>query len=179
MEIKKTDFNGLFIIKPDVFTDERGYFMEWYNQKRFESFLNLTFVQDNESLSKQNVLRGLHFQHPPYAQAKLVRVLTGKILDIAVDLRKNEPTFGKYFKYKLDAVKKELLFIPEGFAHGFLSLADQTIIQYKCNNFYRKSAEDALLWNDPDLNIDWETDAPILSEKDRQADLFRNFESPF
>ena len=180
MQIKKTEFKGLLIIQPDVYTDDRGYFTEWYNQKTFKDILPPeSFVQDNESLSRKHVLRGLHFQHPPYAQAKLLRVIHGSILDVVVDLRKEEPTFGKHFSYTLTSESKELLFIPEGFAHGFLSLEDQTLIQYKCSDFYQKSAEDALRWNDPDLKINWEIDSPLLSEKDQNANLFRNFESPF
>ena len=179
MNIEKTAFEGLIILKPRVFTDERGYFTETYNRKMIEAHTKTHFVQDNESQSRLHVLRGLHFQKPPFAQAKLIRVVKGKILDVVVDLRKESATFGKSFSYILDSQKKEQLFIPEGFAHGFLSLEDQTIINYKCSAYYHKASEDALLWNDPDFGIDWGIEHPVLSDKDRNAKKFSTFESPF
>ncbi len=179
MTIKTTDLEDVLLITPKVFCDERGYFMETFNQKNFERFSNLKFVQDNESLSKKNVLRGLHFQKPPFAQAKLVRVIQGSIYDVAVDLRKDSPNYGKYFGHILSAENKHQLFIPIGFAHGFLSLEDNTIVNYKCSNFYAKESEDAILWNDENLDIPWGIDNPIIAEKDLVAQNFSKFESPF
>ncbi len=179
MKIERTDFDGLFIIIPKVFKDDRGYFMESYKAKSLEDFTRVKFIQDNESLSQKGVVRGLHFQKPPHAQAKLIRVISGSILDVVVDLRKNSKTYGKHFKTILSSQNKLQLLIPEGFAHGFLSLENQTIILYKCSGYYHKESEDALLWNDTTLNIDWGIDNPILTEKDKNAKKFSNFESPF
>jgi len=179
MQIEKTSFDGLLVIKPKIYNDERGYFMESYKQSIFEENTGVTFVQDNESLSQKNVIRGLHFQVPPFAQAKLIRVIKGSILDVVVDLRKDSKTFGKHYKHKLTSENKHQLFIPEGFAHGFLSLEDDTVILYKCSAYYHKESEDALLWNDKTLNINWETKNPIITEKDRNAKKFSIFESPF
>jgi len=167
------------LITPNIFTDERGYFMESYNQKTLEKIIKTTFVQDNESLSQKGVLRGLHYQNPPFAQAKLVRVIFGSILDVAVDIRKNSATYGQYFKHVLSAENKKQLYIPVGFAHGFLSLEDHTILNYKCSAFYDKNSEASLLWNDKDLNIDWGISEPILAEKDKLAEKFSTFENPF
>lgn len=179
MQIEKTNFEGLLIIKPRVFKDERGYFMEAYKQSDFEKTTGISFVQDNESLSQKGVIRGLHFQKPPFAQAKLMRVLTGSILDVVVDLRKESKTYGEHFKCILSSENKLQLFVPKGFAHGFLSLEDHTIILYKCSEYYHRDSEDALLWNDETLGINWETENPILTEKDRNAKIFSTFESPF
>ena len=179
MTIKTTDLEDVLLITPKVFFDERGYFMETFNQKNFERFSDIKFVQDNESLSQKNVLRGLHFQKPPFAQAKLVRVIQGSIYDVAVDLRKDSQNYGKYFGHILSSENKHQLFIPIGFAHGFLSLEDNTIINYKCSNFYEKEAEDAILWNDEDLGIPWGISHPIIAEKDLVAQKFSKFDSPF
>jgi dTDP-4-dehydrorhamnose 3,5-epimerase len=179
MQIEKTSFDGLLVITPNVYKDDRGYFMESYKQSEYEKATGTIFVQDNESLSQKGVIRGLHFQKPPFAQAKLIRVIAGSILDVVVDLRKDSKTFGKHFKHVLTADNKKQLFIPQGFAHGFLSLEDQTVILYKCSEYYHKESEDAILWNDETLNINWETDRPILTEKDKNAKIFSIFESPF
>lgn len=179
MIIEKTFIKDLLIISPKVFEDNRGYFLESYNKKDLASLLNVDFVQDNESKSQKNVLRGLHFQRPPHAQGKLVRVITGSVLDVAVDLRNNSTTYGKYFKHVLSAENKNQLYIPEGFAHGFLVLEDETIFSYKCTRYYNKESEESLLWNDSTLNINWEIEDPIISEKDKNANIFSNFTSPF
>lgn len=180
MELVKTSIDGLLIIRPDVFKDERGYFFESYNKERFaKAGLNMDFVQDNESKSDKGVLRGLHFQKPPYAQGKLVRVIKGAVIDVAVDLRKDSPTYGKWESVVLTEENKLQFWIPEGFAHGFVALEDNTIFNYKCTNVYNKESEGSILWNDPDININWNIDNPILSEKDKISPLFKNFESPF
>lgn len=180
MELIKTSIDGLLIIKPDVFKDERGYFFESYNKERFaKAGLNMDFVQDNESKSDKGVLRGLHFQKPPYAQGKLVRVIKGSVMDVAVDLRKESPTYGKWESVVLTEENKLQFWIPEGFAHGFVALEDNTIFNYKCTNVYNKESEGSILWNDPDINISWNIDNPILSEKDKISPLFKNFKSPF
>lgn len=173
MIVKETGFEGLLIIEPTIYGDNRGYFFESYNRQKFEEMgIPHHFVQDNQSLSAKGVLRGLHFQKEPYAQGKLVRVLTGKALDVAVDLRPDSKTFGQHYKYLLDAQKNNMMYIPEGFAHGFVTL-EETLFFYKCTNFYNKEAECGVLWNDPDLNIDWEVDNPELSEKDLKLSLFK------
>ena len=170
----------MYLIEPDVFADARGYFFESWNKERFTRHgLELDFVQDNESMSGANVLRGLHFQLPPWEQGKLVRIIRGSALDVVVDLRKNESTFGKNYKVVLSAEEKNLLWIPPGFAHGFLTLEDNTIFSYKCTQLYNRESEMALAWNDPDLAIDWGISEPIISEKDKSAGSFRNFNSPF
>jgi len=180
MNIQQTPIKNLVIIKPDIFKDERGYFFESYNLNKFSSNqLNIQFVQDNESLSQKGVLRGLHFQNPPYAQAKLVRAINGSILDVVVDLRKSSETYGQYFSINLNEKNKYMLFIPEGFAHGFVTLEDQTLFSYKCSSFYNKEAENSIIWNDPDLNIDWQIEQPILSDKDKRGTPFNTYTSPF
>jgi dTDP-4-dehydrorhamnose 3,5-epimerase len=180
MEISKFDIEGPLLISPKVFHDERGYFFESYNEATFQkNGLDMKFVQDNQSSSSKGVLRGLHFQHPPFAQGKLVRVVKGKVMDVAVDIRKNSPTYGKNICIELDAIKNEMLWIPPGFAHGFLSMEDDTIFLYKCTNNYHKESESGLLWNDADLNINWGVSHPIVSEKDLELKAFRNFESRF
>lgn len=181
MNIICTAFRGLLILEPTVFRDERGSFMESFNEARFriETGLNVTFVQDNESISVKNALRGLHFQVPPKSQAKLVRVASGAAVDVVVDLRVTEPTYGQWFKIVLSAENKKQLFIPEGFAHGFHTLEDRTIFTYKCTNYYSGECDRSLRWNDPDLNIDWGVNHPVLSDKDRNAMLFADFKSPF
>ena len=180
MEIIKTSIEGLLIIKPNVFNDERGYFFESYNKERLaKEGIAIDFVQDNESKSAKGVLRGLHFQKPPYAQGKLVRVIKGSVMDVAVDLRKDSPTYGKWESVVLNEENKLQFWIPEGFAHGFVTLEDDTIFAYKCTNVYNKESEGSILWNDPDINIEWNIKNPILSEKDKISPLFKNFETPF
>ena len=148
MTIEKTSINDLLIITPNIFKDDRGYFFESYNIEKLSKLIKTDFVQDNESLSQKNVLRGLHFQNPPFAQAKLIRVVKGSILDVAVDLRKTSPTFGRHFKHILSGENKQQLYIPEGFAHGFLCLEDNTILNYKCSNYYNPESENSIIWND-------------------------------
>jgi len=181
MEIVDTGIEGLLLIKPDVFEDDRGYFFESFNQNKFrEAGIDARFVQDNESCSMKHVLRGLHFQKPPYAQGKLVRVMRGSVLDVAVDLRKNSDTYGHWRSAKLDSKLKQMLWIPEGFAHGFVTLEDNTVFFYKCTNLYNKNSEGSIRWNDPDLGIDWGgISNPVLSGKDKEAPLFKTFISPF
>lgn len=180
MEVIETGLKGLVVIKPKVFADDRGYFFESYNKNTFSnSGLNLEFVQDNQSLSQKGVLRGLHFQNPPHAQGKLVRVITGSVLDIAVDIRKNSATYGKWYGLELTEKNKWMLYIPEGFAHGFLTLEDNTIFSYKCTNIYNKQSEGCLLWNDKDINIDWNVQNPLLSPKDLEGTAFKKFVSAF
>jgi dTDP-4-dehydrorhamnose 3,5-epimerase len=180
MEIIETGIKDLVVIKPKVFRDDRGYFFESFNRSKLDVLGNdLEFVQDNQSLSQKDVLRGLHFQNPPYAQAKLVSVIQGSVLDVAVDIRKESPTYGKSFSIVLDGIDKNQLFIPVGFAHGFKTLENNTIFFYKCTNYYNKESEGCLLWNDPDLNINWDIETPILSEKDKIGQLFDTFVSNF
>lgn len=180
MEIIKTPIEGLLIIEPTVFKDDRGYFFESYNEQRFKELgINDNFVQDNQSCSQKNVVRGLHFQKPPYAQAKLVRVLHGAVIDFAVDIRKNSPTYGQYFSTLLTADNFRQFYIPAGFAHGFSALEDNTVFAYKCSNFYNKASEGCILFNDKDLNIDWQIECPITSEKDLLGEPFATFKSPF
>jgi dTDP-4-dehydrorhamnose 3,5-epimerase len=179
MILEKTFIQDLILIKPQVYTDQRGYFMESYNQKKIEILIKDRFVQDNESVSRKNVLRGLHFQAPPHAQSKLIRVVQGSILDVAVDLRTDSKTFGQHFKHVLSGENKKQLYVPVGFAHGFLCLEDMTILNYKCSDYYNAGSEDAILWNDPQLNIDWGIIDPILAEKDQLAEKFATFDNPF
>lgn len=180
MEIVKTPIEGLLVIKPDVFADNRGYFFETYNEEKFRQLgLRTDFVQDNESCSSKGVVRGLHFQAPPFAQAKLIRVVRGSVLDFALDIRRGSPTYGRYFSVKLDDIEKNMFFIPEGFAHGFLTLEDDTVFSYKCTALYNKQSERGLLWNDKKLNIDWTIAEPILSDKDKLWGKFDEFTSPF
>ena len=182
MKFIETNIKDLFIIQPKVWEDERGYFFESYSQKLLQDAgIEADFVQDNQSLSQKGALRGLHFQAPPFAQGKLVRVIQGKVLDVAVDLRKNSPTFGKHMSIELSAENHSMFWIPPGFAHGFLTLEDKTIFTYKVSNLYDKASEDGILWNDPDLNIDWKIDAHevILSEKDKLLPRLKDLVSPF
>ncbi|HWY11213.1 MAG TPA: dTDP-4-dehydrorhamnose 3,5-epimerase [Bacteroidia bacterium] len=180
MELIDTGIEGLWVIKPKVFADARGYFFESYNKDLFtKNGLNLNFVQDNQSLSHKGVLRGLHFQNPPYAQGKLVRVITGAVLDVAVDIRKNSPAYGKYFSAELTEENKTMMYIPEGFAHGFLTLRDNTIFSYKCTNLYNKASEDSIKWNDPTISVKWNVQDPLLSEKDISGKDFKAFNSLF
>jgi len=179
MKIEKTFIKDLLVLIPTVFTDERGYFLENYNKKNLEHILDIDFVQDNESSSQKGVLRGLHFQKPPFSQSKLVRVICGSVLDVVVDLRQDSETYGEYYKHILSAENKQQVFIPEGFAHGFLVLEDDTIFSYKCSKYYNKESEVSLSWNDATINIDWEIKNPIISEKDKNAQAFVNFVTPF
>jgi len=180
MEFIESPLKGVFVIKPKVFDDARGYFFESYNRDAFATVgLTMNFLQDNQSLSQKGVLRGLHFQNDPHAQGKLVRVITGAVFDVAVDIRKSSPTYGKWFGMELNEKNKTMMYIPEGFAHGFVTLQDNTIFSYKCTNVYNKASEDCLLWNDPDIGIDWQLKDPLLSEKDLQGKKIKNFVSLF
>ena len=170
MNLINTDIEGLVIIEPKLFKDQRGYFFESFSQREFdEKVAPVHFVQDNESKSSYGVVRGLHFQKPPYEQAKLVRVVKGRVLDVAVDLRKGSPTFGRHVTVELSEDNHLQFFIPRGFAHGFCVLSDEAVFQYKCDNYYAPESEGALIWNDPDLGIDWGIpDEDVkLSEKDK------------
>ena len=180
MEIIPTEIPDVLIIKPQVFADDRGYFFESYNLEKFTAAgISAKFVQDNESKSAKGVLRGLHFQKPPFAQGKLVRVIRGAVLDVAVDLRQQSPTYGKWVAVKLTAENKWMCWIPEGFAHGFLTLEDHTIFSYKCTNVYNQASEGSIRWNDPALGINWGTDNPNLSGKDSIAPDFNALEKIF
>ncbi|RFC55978.1 dTDP-4-dehydrorhamnose 3,5-epimerase [Brumimicrobium aurantiacum] len=181
MKIIETGIDDLIVLEPVVFGDERGYFYESFNENVWKEKVGKVpnFVQDNESMSHRGVLRGLHFQKPPFAQAKLVRVVAGSAIDVAVDIRKNSSTYGQSFSVKLTAENKKQMFVPEGFAHGFVTLEDNTIFSYKCTNYYNKESEDGLQWNDSSLNINWEINDPILSEKDKSYKSFINFATPF
>lgn len=183
INVIKTNIEGVFILEPKVFGDARGYFLESFNAREFaeKTGLNITFVQDNESRSHYGVLRGLHFQLPPYTQSKLVRVVKGKVLDIAVDIRKGSPTYGKYASCELTEDNHRQFFVPKGMAHGFVVLSEDAVFQYKCDDFYHPEAEGAIAWDDSDINIDWGIPAIdiCLSEKDKQHSNLRDFESPF
>ena len=179
MEVIKTNIEGVVIIEPRIFRDDRGYFFESFSQRDFqEKVCNTVFVQDNESKSSYGVLRGLHFQKTPYAQSKLVRVIKGAVLDVAVDIRKGSPTFGQHVAVELTEDNHRQFFIPRGFAHGFSVLTDEVIFQYKCDNFYAPQSEGALAWDDPNLEIDWRipTDKVLLSEKDCHHSRLRDAE---
>jgi dTDP-4-dehydrorhamnose 3,5-epimerase len=181
MNITETNLVGLLLIEPKVFKDSRGYFLESYNSETFKnSGIDVNFVQDNQSFSCKGTLRGLHFQNTPYAQVKLVRVITGSIIDVAVDIRKGSKTYGKYYSAELSGENKKMLYIPDGFAHGFLTLEDNTIVQYKCSNVYNKESEGGIMWNDPDININWGLiDEPIISDKDKNNISFKDLNSKF
>ncbi len=173
--IKELHLKGLLLISPKIFTDARGYFFESFNAKELSAVgLNETFVQDNESFSNKFVLRGLHFQNPPYAQGKLVRVVAGSVRDVVVDIRKDSPTYKQHFTVVLTAQNKKTLYIPPGFAHGFITLEDATVFQYKCTNYWNKEAESGIIWNDSELNIDWGCRAPILSDKDLAMPILKS-----
>lgn len=180
MEIYKTKFEGLMVIQPKVFEDDRGHFFEWFREDILKSHgIDLKFVQDNEAKSQKAVLRGLHFQNPPFAQGKLVRVICGSVLDVAVDIRKNSATYGEWFAREISGKNKTMIWIPPGFAHGYLTLEDETIFQYKCTGYYNKDSEGSIRWDDPELKIDWDIANPFVSNKDKQAPLFNEFESEF
>ena len=170
MEVLKTAIEGVYIIEPKLFGDDRGYFFESFSEKEFcEKVANIRFVQDNESKSCYGVVRGLHYQKPPFAQSKLVRVVKGRVLDVAVDIRKGSPTFGQHVAVELTEDNHRQFFLPQGMAHGFAVLSEEAVFQYKCDNFYAPQSEGALAWNDPDLGIDWKVpvEKVILSEKDK------------
>lgn len=182
MEIIKTDIDGVVIVEPRVFTDSRGYFFESFSQNLYDEVLgHIDFVQDNESCSSRGVMRGLHFQRPPHAQAKLVRCVRGSVLDVAVDIRKGSPTYGKHVACLLTEHNHRQFFIPRGFAHGFAVLSDTAVFQYKCDNYYCPEADGGISIIDPTLNIDWRIDLneAILSDKDKKHHLLKDFESPF
>ena len=183
IEVKKTDIEGVLIIEPKVFGDARGYFLESFNAKEFaeKTGLNINFVQDNESMSSYGVMRGLHFQNPPYSQAKLVRVTRGAVLDVAVDIRKGSPTYGQHVAVELTENNHRQFFVPRGFAHGFAVLSDVAVFQYKCDNFYAPQADGGISILDESLGIDWKipTDKALLSEKDTKHALLKDFDSPF
>lgn len=181
MQIIYTPIEGLVILEPRIFHDTRGYFYESYNQQKMSELgIDTIFVQDNQSYSQKGVIRGLHFQRPPFAQAKLVRVIKGKVLDVAVDIRKGSPTYGQHYSVLLTGDNHRQFFIPEGFAHGFVALEDNSIFTYKCSQFYHKETEMSIRYNDPILNIDWGLDeTPIMTEKDLCGVLFDQFNTPF
>jgi dTDP-4-dehydrorhamnose 3,5-epimerase len=182
MPFLKCDIPGLIIVEPAVFEDSRGYFFEAYNSSLFKSNgIGCDFVQDNQSLSGYGVIRGLHYQMNPFAQAKLVRVLSGRILDVAVDIRKESPTFGKHFDIELSSENKKQLFIPHGFAHGFSVLSETAIVLYKCDTFYNKESEGGIRFDDPALNINWQVDSgkAVVSGKDEALPLFKDCRNNF
>ena len=175
MTVRETGFEGLLEIIPEIFEDSRGWFYESYNQNRFiEKGIRTQFVQENQSFSKKGVIRGLHLQLAPHAQVKLVTVVTGKILDVVVDLRPDSATFKKIYYCEMDSTKRNYLLVPEGFAHGFAAIED-TLFSYKCSNFYNKQSETGIFWNDPELRIDWQITDPIISEKDQQLQSLEQF----
>src|SRR5574344_821736 len=182
MEVTKTNLTGVFVIEPKIFKDQRGYFFESYNKLALQNFgITYTFVQDNQSKSTYGVIRGLHFQNPPYTQTKLVRVLAGKIIDVAVDVRKNSPTYGQHVSVELSDDNCKQLLIPEGFAHGFSVLSETAIVQYKCTDYYHPESECGIMFNNPKLDIDWgiPLDEAVVSEKDLKHTTFSEFKTPF
>ena len=182
MEVFKTAIEGLVIIEPKVFTDSRGYFFESFSQREFEEKVRrINFVQDNESMSTYGVMRGLHFQRPPYTQSKLISCIKGKILDVAVDIRKGSPTYGQHVTVELSQQNHRQFFVPRGFAHGFAVLSEEAVVQYKCDNFYAPEADSGISIKDESLGIDWQipTENAILSEKDIKHVCLKDFDSPF
>lgn len=182
MEIIRTEIEGVVVIKPRLFSDSRGYFFESYSQRDFDRLVRpIHFIQDNESKSVAGVVRGLHYQKPPFTQSKLVRVVKGRVLDVAVDIRKGSPTYGKHVAVELTEDNHLQFFIPRGFAHGFAVLSEEAIFQYKCDNFYHPESEGAIAWDDPNLHIDWKVPMQerILSEKDANHPLLEEIISPF
>lgn len=179
MKVRKTDIQDLLVIEPEIYGDSRGYFFESFSKKKFEAAtgVHADFVQDNESKSAYGVIRGLHFQKDPHAQAKLVRVVRGKVLDVAVDLRPDSPTYGRYHAEELSEDNHLQMFIPKGFAHGFSVLSDEAVLQYKCDGYYNPESEGGIAWNDPDLNIDWGIPAEkvILSAKDKDRQTLKEY----
>ena len=182
MNVIKTEIDGMVIIEPRIFNDQRGYFFESFSERDFcKEVREVKFVQDNESKSQYGVLRGLHFQKPPYCQSKLVRVIKGAVLDVAVDIRKDSPTFGKHVAVELTEDNHRQFFVPRGFAHGFAVLSEEAVFQYKCDNFYAPQADGGISILDESLDIDWKipTDKAILSEKDTKHPMLKDFDSPF
>jgi dTDP-4-dehydrorhamnose 3,5-epimerase len=180
MEFIQLDITGLLLIKPSVYEDERGFFFESYNIEKLEKAgIDVIFKQDNVSKSHKGVLRGLHFQNPPFEQGKLVRVLRGAVLDVVVDIRKNSTTYGKWTSITLTEENHLIYWIPPGFAHGFLTLDDDTVFTYKCTEVYNKESEGSIRWNDPDLGIEWGTAKPLMSEKDKNAPFFKDLDTKF
>ena len=180
MKINKTLIEDLLIIEPQLFKDDRGFFYESYNKKYLDEFISVVFVQENESKSNKGVVRGLHFQIPPFEQNKLVKCINGNILDVTVDLRKNSKTYGKSFSIELSSENNKQLFVPKGFAHGFQVLSENAIVSYKVDNYYNPKSESGIIWNDKDLSIDWNLDLkPILSKKDLKLNSFNDLKSPF
>lgn len=183
IEVKKTDVEGVLIIEPKVFVDARGYFLESFNAKEFaeKTSLNINFVQDNESMSTYGVMRGLHFQTPPFTQSKLVRCVKGAVLDVAVDIRKGSPTYGKHVAVELTEDNHRQFFVPRGFAHGFAVLSETAVFQYQCDNFYAPQADGGISILDESLGIDWKipTEKALLSDKDTKHALLKDFDSPF
>lgn len=180
MTITTTPIEGLLILEPRVFKDGRGLFFESFNEELFTQAAGpVNFIQDNQSVSKKGVLRGLHFQNSPHAQGKLVRVAQGSVIDVAVDIRKDSPTYGQHVAVELSAENNKQFWVPAGFAHGFVALEDNTIFCYKCTDYYAPECEGSLLWNDEDLNINWGIEEPLVSEKDKVATKFTNFTTTF
>ena len=180
MKINKTFIEDLLIIEPQLFKDDRGFFYESYNKNNLDKVINVVFVQDNESKSNKGVVRGLHFQLPPFEQTKLVRCVSGKILDVVVDLRTNSKTYGKSFSIELSSENNKQLFVPKGFAHGFQVLSEIAIVNYKVDNYYNPKSDSGIIWDDKDLSIDWNLDLqPILSVKDLKLIPFKELKSPF
>ena len=182
MEFEKIEIEGLILCKPKLITDKRGFFSEIFRKDLLEGITNqkINFCQSNTSLSKYGTIRGLHFQKPPYAQTKLIRCVSGSILDVAIDLRKNSKTYGKSFCVELSSENNKQLFVPKGFAHGFQVISDEAIVNYKVDNFYNPKSDSGIIWNDKDLSIDWSLDLkPILSEKDLKLISFKELKSPF
>lgn len=181
MKLIETKIKDLYILDPRVFGDDRGYFFESFNSQTFQELIGeeVEFVQDNQSMSGENIVRGLHFQNPPFAQGKLVRVIKGEVIDVAVDIRKDSPTYGEHVSVRLSGENNRMFWIPPGFAHGFSSLEEGTIFSYKCTNYYSKESEGSVAWDDPELNINWGVENPIISEKDQESPLFRDLKSKF
>jgi dTDP-4-dehydrorhamnose 3,5-epimerase len=181
MKLIPTKIKDLFIIEPAIFGDDRGYFFESFNAEKFNELIGreVNFVQDNQSMSGANIVRGLHFQNPPFAQGKLVRVIEGEVIDVAVDIRKDSPTYGEHVAVKLSGENKKMFWVPEGFAHGFSSLKEGTIFSYKCTNYYNKESEGSIAWDDAYLGINWEVNSPIISEKDKESSGFKELNSKF
>lgn len=180
MEIIKTPIEGLFVLQPKIWHDDRGYFYESFRSDVFEKLnIEVNFVQDNQSLSQRGTIRGLHFQQSPYEQGKLVRVVQGRVLDVALDIRKNSATYGQHYAIELSAENQTQFYIPPGFAHGFSTLEDNTIFCYKCTNYYHKASEGGVMFNDPALGIDWKVEGLFVSDKDKELPLLKDFASPF
>lgn len=180
MEVKKILIDGPLVIQPRIFYDARGYFYESYNNEAYvKAGIDVTFVQDNQSLSQKGAVRGLHFQAQPFEQGKLVRVIKGAVYDVIVDIRKESPTYGQHYGVELNEENFTMFWIPPGFAHGFSTLRDDTVFAYKCTNLYDKASEGGILWNDASLAIDWNVENPIVSDKDQILPQFKDFKSPF